>query len=314
MSILLRASELATPMAPSALFSRPGPVVFEVGFGDGRYLEHLASAHPDWNLIGAEVSLGSVWRAYRRMQRAGIEDVRLFKGNARFLVRDVFEQGSLDRVFVNFPDPWPRKKHHKNRLLQVPFFRILSSRLKPGGSLFLTTDHPEYFEFSLGQGRESGCFDVIEGPPPPATLETKYARKWRDQQKPIYHVEFRCHTVIESAPRIITAIDMQHATLKGSLENVGAFSKQVRRFQGGHAFVMEAYRELGSQGLLFKAISEEQDFRQELLIQAWPKEGGVYVSLQPFGDPMTTKGVREAVLAVTDWLVSQGLELDQTWV
>lgn len=314
MSILLRASELKTPMAASDLFSRTGPLVFEVGFGDGRYLEHLASAHPDWNLVGAEVSLGSVWRAYRRVNRAGITDVRLFKGNARLLVRDVFEEGSLDRVFVNFPDPWPRKKHWKNRLLQAPFFRILSSRLKPGGSLFLTTDHPEYFEFSVRQGHESGCFDVIQGPPPPATLETKYARKWRDQQKPIFHVEFRCHTVIPSEPRLISKIEMQHATLKGSLENLGPFTKQVRKFEGGHAFVMEAYRELGSQGLLFKAISEEQDFRQELLIQAWPKKDGVYVSLQPFGDPMTTTGVREAILAVTDWLVSQGLELDQAWI
>lgn len=314
MSTLLRTSELDTPTSASQLFSRKGPLVFEVGFGDGRYLEHLATAHPDWNLVGAEVSLGSVWRAFRRMKRNGIEHARLFKGNARFLVRDVFEEGSLDRVFVNFPDPWPRKKHLKNRLLQVPFFRILSSRLKPGGSLFLTTDHPEYFAFSVEQGKESGCFDVIEGQPPAATLKTKYALKWRDQNKPIFHAEFRCHTVIESAPRPISKIDMQHATLKGSLDNVGPFSKQVRKFEGGHAFIMEAYRELGSQGLLFKAISEEEDFRQELLIQAWPKSEGVYVSLQPFGDPMTTKGVREAILAVADWLVSQGLEIDQTWV
>ena len=296
-------------------------MVFEVGFGDGRYLEHLSSAHPEWNLIGAEVSLGSVWRAFRRMKRAGINGVRLYKGNARFLVRDVFELGSLDRVFVNFPDPWPRKKHLKNRLLQVPFFHILSSRLKPGGSLFLTTDHPEYFAFSVDQGRQSNCFDVIEGRPPPATLKTKYAMKWRDQNKPIFHAEFRCHTVVSSAPRPISKIEMQHATLKGSLDNLGPFTKQVRKFDGGHAFIMEAYRELGSKGLLFKAISEEPDFRQELLIQAWPKDTGedekgeaVFVSLQPFGDPMTTQGVREAVLAVTDWLVSQGLEIDQTWV
>ena len=107
---------------------------------------------------------------------------------------------------------------------------------------------------------------------------------------------------------------MQHASLKGSLSNVGHFTKQVRSFEGGHAIVLEAYRDLGSEGLLFKATTEEPDMRQEILIQAWPKKDGVYVSLQPFGDPMTTKGVREAVMAVTDWLVSQGLELEQAWV
>ncbi len=312
--IILKAGELATPTPATTLFEREGPLVLEVGFGDGHYLEHLGLTHPEWNLVGAEVSLGSVWRTYRRMKRNGISEVRLFKGNARFLVRDVFEEHSLDRVFVNFPDPWPRKKHFKNRLLQAPFFQILSSRLVKGGSLFLTTDHPEYYSFSVEQGKESGCFEVSPGDPPPATLETKYARKWLDQNKPIYHAEFRCTKVIPSAPRLITAIDMQHASLKGSLKDVGPFTKQVRSFQGGHAIVLEAYRDLASDGLLFKATTEEPDMRQELLIQAWPKKDGVYVSLQPFGDPMTTKGVREAVMAVTDWLVSQGLELEQAWV
>lgn len=314
MSILLRAGELTTPTPASNLFERCGPLVLEVGFGGGHYLEHLGQAHPDWNLVGAEVSLGSVWRTYRRMKRAGLQNVRLYKGNARFLVRDVFEKGSLERVFVNFPDPWPRRKHLRNRLLQAPFFRILSSRLKAGGSLFLTTDHTEYFAFSVEQAKESGCFDVQMGPPPEATLETKYARKWLDQNKPIYHAEFRCTKTVESSPRLINRIDMQHATLKGSLSGIGTFEKQVRSFDGGHVIILEAYRDLATDGLLFKAVSEEPDLRQELLIQAWPKKDGVYVSLQPFGDPMATKGVREAVMAVADWLVSQGLEMDRAWI
>ena len=99
--IILKAGELTTPTPASALFDREGPLVLEVGFGGGHYLEHLGLTHPEWNLVGAEVSLGSVWRTYRRMKRNGISEVRLFKGNARFLVRDVFEEHALDRVFVN---------------------------------------------------------------------------------------------------------------------------------------------------------------------------------------------------------------------
>ena len=311
---MLKAGELQTPTEPEALFDRKAPMILEVGFGGGHYLEHLGHAHPEWNLLGAEVSLGSVWRTYRRMKRNGFQNVRLYKGNARFLVRDVLGPESLDRVFVNFPDPWPRKKHHKNRLLQRSFFKMLSSRLVKGGSLFLTTDHPEYFEFAVSEGEASACFKIIPGDPPPATLQTKYAKKWLDQEKPIFHAEFRCTTVQPYSPGPITVIDMQHASLKGSLSDVGPFTKQVRAFEGGHAFVHEAYREIGSDALLFKATSEEPDLRQDLLIQAWPKKEGVYISLQPFGDPMTTKGVREAVMAVADWLVSQGLELEQAWV
>jgi len=313
--MLVHNSDFQTPTDFEPVFGRSAPLVLEVGFGDGRYLEHLSEAHPDWNLLGAEVSLGSVWRAYRRMKRCKAEHVRLYKGSGRFIVRDVMPEQSLRRVYVNFPDPWPRKKHLKNRLLQVPFFQILSSRLEPGGDLLLTTDHPEYFAFSVAEGKASGCFDVEEGDPPPATLRTKYAMKWLEQDKPIYHARFTVKTVIDAPEPRNLLIPMQHAILDGNLADVKSFEKQVRAFNGGHAIVLEAYRDLSGDGLLFKAVSEEPDLRQELMIQAWPHEdGGVLVSLQPFGNPMTTKGVREAVMAVSDWLIGQGLTLRKAWV
>lgn len=312
--MLLYNADFDPPTNFDPTFGRSAPLVLEVGFGDGRYLEHLSEAHPDWNLLGVEVSLGSVWRAFRRMKRCGAEHVQLYKGSGRFIVRDVIPEKGLHRVYVNFPDPWPRKKHLKNRLLQVPFFRTLSQRLEEGGQLWLTTDHPEYFAFSVEEGLASGCFTVEEDTPPPATLQTKYARKWLAQDKPIYHARFcLVHRAEETIARN-PIIPMQHVTLDGSLNQVGAFEKQVRPFNGGHAIILEAYRDLGSEGLLFKAVSEEEDLRQELIIQAWPTEEGVLVSLQPFGNPMTTKGVRECVMAVADWLVSQGLSLRQAWV
>ena len=313
--MLLTNGDFETPTDFSPVFGRKAPLVLEVGFGDGRYLEHLQEAHPDWNLLGAEVSLGSVWRAFRRMKRCQASHVKLYKGSGRFIVRDVLPERSLRRVYVNFPDPWPRKKHLKNRLLQVPFFRILSSRLEEGGDLLLTTDHPEYFAFSVSQGIESGCFDVQEGDPPPATLRTKYAMKWLEQDKPIYHARFTVKSAAESPEPRNSIIPMQHALLDGSLSDIGSFKKQVRAFRGGTAIILEAYRDMSGDGILFKAVSEETDLRQELIIQAWPHEnGGVLVSLQPFGNPMTTKGVREAVMAVSDWLVSQGLTMKKAWV
>lgn len=313
--MLLTNADFQTPTDFSSLFGRQAPLVLEIGFGDGRYLEHLQAAHPDWNLLGAEVSLGSVWRAYRRMKRCGAEHVRLYKGSGRFIVRDAVPDAGLRRVYVNFPDPWPRKKHLGNRLLQVPFFQILSSRLEPDGDLLLTTDHPEYFAFSVEQGKASGCFHVEEGTPPPATLRTKYAMKWLEQDKPIYHARFTLSSVAASPEPRNTTIPMQHAILDGNLSDIGTFEKQVRPFEGGHAIVLEAYRDLSGDGLLFKAVSEEPDLRQELIIQAWPHEdGGVLVSLQPFGHPMTTNGVRACVMAVADWLTEQGMTLRKAWV
>ena len=313
--MILKNGHLGIPVDPASLHTRPAPLVLEVGFGDGRFLSHLGTAHPEWNLLGAEVSLGSVWRAYRRMKRDDIENVRLYKGNAGFIVRDVMPEGALHRVYVNFPDPWPRKKHWPNRLLQREFFRTLSTRLEDGGDLLLTTDHPGYFEFAVEEGTASGCYHVEQGPPPPATLETKYALKWRGQNKPIFHVRFRLKERAPFTPPQTAVVPMQHALLTGTLATIGPFSKQVRRFEGGTAIVLEAFRDLSNDALLFKVVSEEPDLRQELLVQAWQKEAdAVFVSLQGFGEPLSTRGVREAVMAVAVWLESQGLAIKESWI
>lgn len=312
--MLLRRSDLAQPLDASALFHRPGRLVLEIGFGDGRFLAGLARRHPDWNLLGVEVSLASVSRAWRRMRREGLHTVRLFKGNARFLVRDVLPPASLHRVYVNFPDPWPRKRHLENRLLQAEFFDLVSTRLEPGGTLCLTTDHEEYFDFAREQAAGSGRFEEAVLEPPRESLETKYALKWRAEAR---HIQHAAWTVRDPAPGQEPRIPfepMQHALLAGDLSGVGTFTKQVRRFEGGAAVVTEAFRTLDGSGLLFTVVVEEPDLRQELLVRAFEKEAGVQVGLQAFGDPIATRGVREGLRAVTAWLEAQGLTLVKTWI
>ncbi len=327
----------------AGLFGRAAPLVLEVGFGDGRFLSHLGRTHPEWNLLGAEISLGSVWRTYRRMKRDAIEHVRLYKGNAGFIVRDVVAPSALSRVYVNFPDPWPRKKQWKNRLLQPDFFRTLHARLAPGGHLELTTDHPGYFEYALAAAASSECFLAQEGAPPEAALQTKYAQKWLGQGKPIFHAKFRpiehvaaganlaaAHTAEAANPAapLIQKIPMQHALLSGRLPAHPTFEKQVHAFSGGHVIMLEVFRKITAadpatdspaehdqDSLLFKVVTEEPDLRQELLIQAWQRTpDAVHVSLQGFGEPLSTPAVREAVRSVTLWLETQGLAVKDAWI
>ena len=311
--MLVSLSHLDFPTSAERLFGRTGPFVLEIGFGDGRFLAHLGQAHPAWNLLGAEVSPASVTRAFRRLRREGIATARLYRGHGRFLVRNVIPPRGLHRVYVNFPDPWPRKRHHKNRLLQTPFFRLLSTRLEDGGALLLTTDHAEYFHFALEQAQASGLFHLAEGPPPPAMLRTKYALKWQEQDRPIYHVAFTKTAEADDVFKPIERCPMQHALLEGDLNAVAPFEKLVHRFRGGTVVVLDAYREMRGAGLLFQVIIEEEDLSQEVLIKAWPHEAGIYVGLQRFGHPLTTRGVREAVGAVTRWLEGQGLRRVKTW-
>ncbi|NNE68751.1 MAG: tRNA (guanine-N7)-methyltransferase [Rhodothermales bacterium] len=302
------------PAGPDALFQREGPLVLEIGFGDGRFLVELERLHPEWNLLGVEISLASVSRAFRRMHREGIEHVRLYRGHGRMVVRDFLKPDSLRRIYVNFPDPWPRRNQVSYRLLQPAFFRMAANRLAPGGDLLLTTDHAEYFAFARESARASGVMSEALGEPPPETLRTKYALKWQEEDRPIYHVVF---TPTDNPPppeRATQSQPMQHALLDGDLSAVRSFSKHVRQFDGGTVIVLEAYRSLTDDGVTFEVVVEEADLRQELLVKAWEKEDGVFVGLQPFGDPMGTRGCREAVHAVTDVLTGYGLTVRQAWI
>ena len=262
------------------------------------------------------MSAASVARALRRVQRARRRHVRLYLGQAGFLVRDVLPPASLRRVYVNFPDPWPKQRHRDRRLLRAPFFRLLSTRLAPGGDLLFTTDHAEYFDFAVAEARATGLFGIEQKPPPPATLETKYARKWQARDIPIQHVAFTRLAAADDVfpPAVEIYETMHHALLAGSLPEIDTFEKIVHRFRGGHVIVLEALRAVGEGGLVFATRIEEKNLTQEVLVEARPakkEHGDVLVSVRAFGQPLSTRGTREAVAAVAAYLEGHGLTIAQ---
>jgi tRNA (guanine-N7-)-methyltransferase len=294
-----------------AVFGRRAPLVLEIGFGNGTFFRDLAREHPDWNLLGVEIAAASITRGIGMIRREGLEHVRVFCGDGRFVVRDLIGRGQLYRGYLNFPDPWPKERHQHRRLLRVPFFRLLSTRLDPdGGEFWFTTDHEEYFHFALEQARASGLFEIDTGTPPEAALRTKYAQRWQQQRKTIHHAIFRPRAVDPDPhePRL-EVVDVPHARLSGGLDTVGAFEKQTHHEEHGTVVLLDCARTLDGQRLLFTALAEEADLRQDLLIEARRAgSGAIYVELLAFGRPATTALTRAAVARVADWLESQGLQ------
>jgi len=288
------------------------PQVLEVGFGDGRFTAQIARMHPQWQFLGVEISAGSVARALKRFRREGIGNVQVYHGEAGFALRNLVAPNSLRRVYVNFPDPWPKAKHEENRLLQRAFFRRLSTRLAEGGKLLLTTDHQEYWRFAQSEGQASELFNLETPPPPDFHLTTKYALKWKEQGRSFYHAVF--HKTAEDPtpwPRL-PRYPMPHALLAGSLPTLETFEKTVIRFAGGTAVLLEATRALTPEGgYYFHTHLEEEDLIQDVLLEARPSAHGLYVGIGRFGAPLSTAGVRVAVEWLVGWLEGQGLRVVQ---
>jgi tRNA (guanine-N7-)-methyltransferase len=132
------------PLDLDAAFGRRAPKILEIGFGMGETTAAIAHAHPDSDYLGIEVHTPGVGALLRRIESLGLTNVRVIRHDAVDVLEKMIAPASLDGVHVFFPDPWPKKRHHKRRLLQPDFVRLLASRMKPGAYLHAATDWEDY--------------------------------------------------------------------------------------------------------------------------------------------------------------------------
>jgi tRNA (guanine-N7-)-methyltransferase len=121
----------------------PAPVGLEIGFGMGHALLEWARQRPDWNLLGVEIYEPGVGAALLGLQRDGLENVRLVQAPVENLLARLGPD-ALDEVRIFFPDPWPKARHHKRRLIQAEFLRVLAERMRPDALLWVATDWEDY--------------------------------------------------------------------------------------------------------------------------------------------------------------------------
>ena len=137
------------PVDLVALFGRVAPTVLEIGFGMGETTARIAQALPDTDFLGIEVHKPGVGALLRLIEESALANVRIVQHDAVEVVRNMIAAESLAGIHVFFPDPWPKKRHHKRRLIQPPFVAMLASRLRPGGYVHLATDWDEYAQQML---------------------------------------------------------------------------------------------------------------------------------------------------------------------
>ena len=134
----------AVPLDFPTLFGRRAPVVLEIGFGMGETTAAIAAAQPEVDFLGVEMHLPGVGALLRRIDEQGLANVRVLRHDAVDVVASMIAPGTLAGIHVYFPDPWPKKRHHKRRLLQPAFVRELALRLAPLGYLHVATDWDDY--------------------------------------------------------------------------------------------------------------------------------------------------------------------------
>lgn len=141
---LIAPASLDTTLRFATLFGREAPVEVEIGFGKGRFLLHEAASRPDVSLLGIETALPYVRLVRHLALQRGICNVRLLGGNARDVFARLMPKAALAAIYVLFPDPWPKRRHHGRRLVNAEFLGLAARALAGDGVLHVVTDDPDY--------------------------------------------------------------------------------------------------------------------------------------------------------------------------
>jgi len=179
------------PLNPRDLKPDAAEIWLEIGFGGGEHMAGQAARRPDLLILGVEPFLNGVASALRHVDEAALDNVRVRQGDAREVLADL-APASLDRIFILFPDPWPKTRHHKRRLVQTDAIDSFAVALKPGGRLRFVTDWSNYADWTLERMLKSPDFRwlaraAVDWRVPPADhLTTRYETKRLGDCAPIF--------------------------------------------------------------------------------------------------------------------------------
>ncbi len=170
--------------------------MLEIGFGRGEALIEMARAAPDRTFLGVEVSRKRALKGARRVDRAEVPNVRIVCSTAEYLLERVLPDGSIAECWVNFPDPWPKKRHHKRRLIRPELVRRIVRVLEPGALLHIATDHAAYATWIAEVMREAPGLRNLHAPDScsraqPCRPETGYEAEFLAEGRIISYFEYR---------------------------------------------------------------------------------------------------------------------------
>ena len=138
------------------------PLEIDLGCGDGAFLMGMAREFPDRDFLGVERLLGRVRKVCKKITRGSIPNARILRLESRYTVEWLLPENSIARLHLLCPDPWPKFRHHRRRLMQSVFFEAVRRALEPGGEFLFMTDHEEYFQWACGKVAEYGKFERLD--------------------------------------------------------------------------------------------------------------------------------------------------------
>ena len=281
----------------------------EIGFGNGEFLVYLAKVFPEALIIGIELSSRSLLNAMKRIRKEKISNIALLQGEGKFLLKNLFPSFFLTGIYINFPDPWPKGRHAKRRLITPEFLRILSQKLRRNGKLLITTDWMDYAEQIEKILKDFGEFQRIHPPSWLLSFSTKYMRKAKEEGREINFFFLEKLKDLRYFPEEFKIVEpMPHVVFKAEIgmeDLFSSFTPQEKKFDHIVIKFQEVYLSQNKDSLLFPVIVIEEGMKQEFAIMLVPHGQDWILKLSSIGRPLITWGVKKAIKEIFEWLKSR---------
>jgi tRNA (guanine-N7-)-methyltransferase len=293
------------PLNWAIIFGRKAPLALEIGCGNGEFLVAWAKAKPSWNFVGIELSLASAERTQSRIFREKLTNVCIIRDDARFAVRELFADQSLQYIMVNFPDPWPKDKHRHRRLILPDFVDTVSSVLHMDGIIELVTDQQWYANDSQYYFEADNLFEVSEVESEfIRQVSTKYERKWQSLQRKNYRL-----SAVKKKSKAVNRImeeKMPHIVVQKKIipENINGLKGVVKKNSGFIYKILDVFRDLSDSAFLLRMVTSDSDYSQNFFILVAKYDQGFIVKIDPGYQPYRTPAVKAAIMDIGQYLES----------
>jgi len=181
------------PLDLIAIFGHIAPLDVDLGCGDGDLLCELARRHPERNFLGIDKLAGRIAKACRKA--GALDNVRILKVESSYAVRYLLPESSIENFYLLFPDPWPKRRHHRRRIITSDFLDSIHRALEPGGFFHIATDQLDYFEqmrtIVASTSRKLECLMHSSFGEDVGLPQTKFERRFRERGAPIYRLALR---------------------------------------------------------------------------------------------------------------------------
>jgi tRNA (guanine-N7-)-methyltransferase len=179
-------------MGKDEIFPGSAPLEVDLGCGDGSFLIDLARHHPERNFLGVERLLGRVRKVCRRADREGLDNLKVLRLESRYTVEWLLAPATVSRLHLLCPDPWPKARHHRRRLVQRKFLEAVETVLEPGGEFLFKTDHDGYFDWAEEEVQAFGRFERVDWPEDAFHYpKTDFQIQWESQGKRLQALRLR---------------------------------------------------------------------------------------------------------------------------